>query len=376
MPPKKGKRQSVGGPVKKESFQPGDLIFAKVKGHPHWPCRIDRVDEEKSLKVKRYHIFFFGTHETAHLAVHDIWPYEENKERFGKFRNTKFFNEGLQEIVANPKVNFGDTFQEVPEVVDPLPVAKVVKTPKSKAKKPTVVKKKHVISKPIIKDSDSNDSSDSEIKLEKSKQKKRPAPKKRSYSSTSEDSPDDSALSDSDATPDEENEYQPKLSNKLARKTPNDKKVVIKNARTVDKTKSKSTVLQSNKKEFIDNNSRKHKAASNPTPVNKIRKIGKNNEADGKKIASLSHSYADKIQNSLRVNKPNVQKVIKTLEEILKVDFYSVTDVNQIRPLVQVLRKVRKYRANQKVMQLSHDAYKHLKEAATDVFGITSSNNL
>ena len=371
MPTKKVKKQSIGGPVKKESFKPGELIFAKVKGHPHWPSRIDRVDEEKSLKVKRYHVFFFGTHETAHLALHDIWSYEENIERFGKPRNTKFFNEGLNEIVANPNVNFGDTFQEVLEIVEPLPVAKVVKTPKGKAKRPTVVKKKNVISKPIINHSDSNDSSDLEVKPEKLKQKKRAAPKRR-YSSTSEDSPDDSTLSDSDATPDEENEYQPKLSNKLIKKTPTVKKVVIKNARKVDKTKN--SVLQSKKKGPVDNNSGQRK--SSLTPVNKMRKIGKNNESDGKKIASLSHSYADKIQNSLRVNKPNVQKVIKTLEEILKVNFYSVTDVNQIKPLVQVLRKVRKYRANQKVMQLSHDAYRHLKDAATDVFGINSSNNL
>ena len=163
MPTKKSKKQSIGGPVKKESFKPGELIFAKVKGHPHWPCRIDRVDEEKSLKVKRYHVFFFGTHETAHLAVHDIWPYEENIERFGKPRSTKFFNEGLNEIVANPNVNFGYTFQEVPEIVESLPGAKVVKSPKGKAKKPAVVKKKNVNSKPNIKDSDSNDSSDLEV---------------------------------------------------------------------------------------------------------------------------------------------------------------------------------------------------------------------
>ena len=95
---KKGRKRTFGGPVKKEFFQPGDLVFAKVKGHPHWPCRIDEVDEAKSLKMKRYHIFFFGTHEIAHLAVENIWPYEENKKRFGKHRSTKGFNESLAEI--------------------------------------------------------------------------------------------------------------------------------------------------------------------------------------------------------------------------------------------------------------------------------------
>ena len=40
MPTKKVKKQSIGGPVKKESFKPGELIFAKVKGYPHCPSRI------------------------------------------------------------------------------------------------------------------------------------------------------------------------------------------------------------------------------------------------------------------------------------------------------------------------------------------------
>ena len=82
----------------KYSFQLGDLVFAKVTGHPHWPCIIDKVDEAKSLKVKRYHIFFFGTHETALLAVENIWPYEENKDRFGNPSARKHFNESLAEI--------------------------------------------------------------------------------------------------------------------------------------------------------------------------------------------------------------------------------------------------------------------------------------
>ena len=63
------KRKAFGGPVKKESFEPGDLVFAKLKGHTHWPGKIARVDKTKSLKAKRYHIVFFGRHYTAHLSV-------------------------------------------------------------------------------------------------------------------------------------------------------------------------------------------------------------------------------------------------------------------------------------------------------------------
>ena len=104
MPTKKGKKKTYGRLVKKESFQPGDLVFAKFPGYPHWPSIIAKVDEDKSLKAKRYDVFFFGTYAYAHLAVENIWPYEENKERFGKPRVRKYFNESLVEIQTRKKL--------------------------------------------------------------------------------------------------------------------------------------------------------------------------------------------------------------------------------------------------------------------------------
>ena len=113
MTANKSKKTDIGDPVKKESFQPGDLVFAKVKGHPHWPSIVDKVDEAKSLKAKRYHIVFFGTYQIAHLAVQDIWPYEENKERFGKPRSTRYFKESLTEIQTRQLlINIGNIVDE------------------------------------------------------------------------------------------------------------------------------------------------------------------------------------------------------------------------------------------------------------------------
>ncbi|XP_062334842.1 PC4 and SFRS1 interacting protein 1a isoform X1 [Osmerus eperlanus] len=86
-------------------FKPGDLIFAKMKGYPHWPARIDEVPDGavKPSNIK-FPIFFFGTHETAFLGPKDIFPYLPNKDRYARPNKRKGFNEGLWEIENNPQV--------------------------------------------------------------------------------------------------------------------------------------------------------------------------------------------------------------------------------------------------------------------------------
>ena len=76
------KDRTPGGKGVGPSFKDGDLVFAKVKGYPAWPARVSQPVDEKGLK---YHVFFYGTYETAVVPRDTIWIYnQETKEKYGK----------------------------------------------------------------------------------------------------------------------------------------------------------------------------------------------------------------------------------------------------------------------------------------------------
>ncbi|XP_013794854.2 PC4 and SFRS1-interacting protein-like [Limulus polyphemus] len=89
----------------KTQYEPGDLVFAKVRGYPPWPARIEKHPTVgKKVPVNKYPVLFFGTYEVANLASKDLFSYHKYKDKFGKPQKRKFFNDGLWEIENNPKV--------------------------------------------------------------------------------------------------------------------------------------------------------------------------------------------------------------------------------------------------------------------------------
>ncbi|KAJ1528895.1 hypothetical protein ONE63_007264 [Megalurothrips usitatus] len=78
-------------------YKSGDKVFAKVRGYPFWPARIEACADETPNKMK-YHVYFYGTAETAICKAEEVVPYLINKDKYGKPLKRKGFNEGLQQI--------------------------------------------------------------------------------------------------------------------------------------------------------------------------------------------------------------------------------------------------------------------------------------
>ncbi|XP_076636162.1 JIL-1 anchoring and stabilizing protein isoform X1 [Colletes latitarsis] len=80
-----------------KKFFAGDKVFAKVRGYPPWPAKVERVIDPNS-KNSKYSVFFYGTGETAVCKVDELFTYVENKAKFGKPLRRKFFHEGLIQL--------------------------------------------------------------------------------------------------------------------------------------------------------------------------------------------------------------------------------------------------------------------------------------
>ncbi|KAK9497652.1 hypothetical protein O3M35_004340 [Rhynocoris fuscipes] len=102
---------------KKYQFITGDRVFAKMKGYPAWPARIIAIASEKANN-KRYHVSFYGTHQTAIIKAENLYLYSENKDKLGVPKKQKHFAEALKEIEAELNSTNSDQENNKAAVVD------------------------------------------------------------------------------------------------------------------------------------------------------------------------------------------------------------------------------------------------------------------
>lgn len=79
------------------SYEPGTICWAKLKGYPWWPSRIEQEDslseevvESKPRNSRVYPVLFFGSLDYAWITPDNLEPYEENVAKYGiKAKNRK-----------------------------------------------------------------------------------------------------------------------------------------------------------------------------------------------------------------------------------------------------------------------------------------------
>ncbi|KAJ2595415.1 hypothetical protein H4R99_005363 [Coemansia sp. RSA 1722] len=91
------------------SYEPGTLCWAKLKGYPWWPSRIeherdltDEVLDSKPRSGRVYPVLFFGSLDYAWITPENLEPYEENLAKFGskaKNRKDPSFADALKQAV-------------------------------------------------------------------------------------------------------------------------------------------------------------------------------------------------------------------------------------------------------------------------------------
>lgn len=101
-----------------KKFFAGDKVFAKVRGYPPWPAKVEKVIDPNS-KNSKYSVYFYGTGETAVCKVEELYTYIENKAKFGKPLRRKFFHEGLLQLEQELKNDRNKSTTNIGDLKEP-----------------------------------------------------------------------------------------------------------------------------------------------------------------------------------------------------------------------------------------------------------------
>ncbi|XP_056169312.1 ENHANCER OF AG-4 protein 2 [Syzygium oleosum] len=100
-----GRKKGASKDKSKRQLSLGDLVLAKVKGHPAWPAKISRPEDwHQTPDPKKHFVHFFGTQEIAFVAPVDIQIFtSETRTKLAarcQGKTVKYFAQAVKEICA------------------------------------------------------------------------------------------------------------------------------------------------------------------------------------------------------------------------------------------------------------------------------------
>uniref|UniRef100_A0A8C5KV22 PC4 and SFRS1-interacting protein n=1 Tax=Jaculus jaculus TaxID=51337 RepID=A0A8C5KV22_JACJA len=332
------------------NFKPGDLIFAKMKGYPHWPARVDEVpDEAVKPPTNKLPIFSFGTHET------DIFPYSHNKKKKRKAEKQVETEEAGVVTAATASVNLKLSPKRG------RPAATEIKIPKPRDR-PKIVKQPCPSESDMVADEDKSKKRGQEekqpkkqLKKEEEGQKEEDKPRKepdkkegkKEVESKRKNLPKTGVASASDSEEEGDDQEGEKR----------------KGGRNFQTAHRRNMLKGQHEKEAADRK-RKQEEQMETEQQNKdegkkpeVKKVEKKRETSMDSRLQRIHT---EIKNSLKIDNLDVNRCIEALDELASLQV-TMQQAQKHTEMITTLKKIRRFKVSQVTMEKSTMLYNKFK---------------
>lgn len=78
-----------------------EIVFAKLRGWPAWPAKVEFFENigSSSNKIK-YSVYFYGTNQIAQCREEDLFPYTKYRNKFGRPKKNSRLNKAIAQADA------------------------------------------------------------------------------------------------------------------------------------------------------------------------------------------------------------------------------------------------------------------------------------